>query len=84
MVKTVDIKNGKAAHELKWNGSLSSLHFNEPLSLHWPDCIGSLGKFFVILPHNEEYRKQIHRKINEAPLSICQFHYYKILYSPVY
>lgn len=66
MTKSVKIKDGTGALKLKWNGSLSSLQFNNPLSLHWFDCMGSLGKFFVILPHNEEYREQINAKVIKA------------------
>ncbi len=66
MKKVVVIEKGKNRIQLKWNGSLSSLQFDGPLSLHWFDYMGSLGKFYVLLPYNEEYRNQIQVKISES------------------
>ncbi len=66
MKKIIKIENGKELLKLKWNGSLSSLQFNGPLSLHWFDCMGSLGKFFVILPYNKEYREEIQKWFSKS------------------
>ena len=66
MKKIINLENGKGLLKLKWNGSLSSLQFNSPLSLHWLDCMGSLGKFFVILPYNKEYREEIQKQFSKS------------------
>lgn len=66
MKRIINIENGKGLLKLKWNGSLSSLQFNDPISLHWFDCMGSLGKFFVILPYNKEYREEIQKRFSKS------------------
>jgi len=43
----------------------SYIRFNYPLTVIWNDCRGSVGKYFCILPYNEDYRKTIRKKINE-------------------
>lgn len=65
MKKDIEIRNGKGIVQLKWNGSLSSLSFEKPLSLHWFDCMGSLGKFFAILPYNKTYRDEIQKRVSQ-------------------
>jgi hypothetical protein len=66
MKRIINIENGKGLLKLKWNGSLSSLQFNDPISLHWFDCMGSLGKFFVILPYNKDYREEIQKRFSKS------------------
>ena len=43
----------------------SYIRFDYPLTVVWNDCRGSVGKYFCVLPYNEEYRKTVQNRINQ-------------------
>ena len=44
----------------------SYFNFNNPLSVVWYDCRGSVGKYFCLLPYNESYRNELRNRINDS------------------
>jgi hypothetical protein len=59
------IENGNDICSIGMSDIGSYIRFNYPLTVVWRDCQGSVGKYFSVLPYNEEYRKTVRDKINE-------------------
>ncbi|MCX6317297.1 MAG: hypothetical protein NTW29_08400 [Bacteroidetes bacterium] len=58
------IENGTNICTIGLSGIGSYIRFNYPLTVVWYDCRGSVGKYFSVLPYNEEYRTTVRNKIN--------------------
>jgi len=59
------IENGTNTCSIGLSDIGSYIQFNIPLTTVWYDCRGSVGKYFSVLPYNEEYRETVRAKINE-------------------
>lgn len=59
------IENGNNICSIGVSGIGSYIRFNYPLTVVWHDCRGSIGKYFCVLPYNEEYRSAVQKKIHE-------------------
>jgi len=53
-MKKFTIKNGTDICSIGMSNVGSYIRFNEPLTMVWHDCQGSVGKYFCALPYNEE------------------------------
>lgn len=59
------IENGTNICSIGLSDIGSYIQFNYPLTVVWYDCRGSVGKYFCVLPYNEEYRNTVRNKIND-------------------
>jgi antitoxin component YwqK of YwqJK toxin-antitoxin module len=59
------IANGTNICSIGMSDIGSYIKFNYPLTVVWHDCRGSVGKYFCVLPYNEEYRKTVQNEIVE-------------------
>jgi hypothetical protein len=59
------IENGNNICSIGMSNIGSYIRFNYPLTVVWHDCRGSVGKYFCVLPYNEEYRNTVREKIHE-------------------
>lgn len=57
------IVNGKNICLVGLSDIGSYFRFNTPTTVVWADCKGSIGKYFCVLPYNEEYRKTVSESI---------------------
>lgn len=64
-MKKFTIKNGTDICSIGMSNVGSYIRFNEPLTMVWHDCQGSVGKYFCALPYNEEYRMTMRNNIND-------------------
>ena len=59
------IENGTDICSIGLSDIGSYIRFNYPLTIVWNDCRGSVGKYFCVLPYNEEYRTTVQNRVNE-------------------
>jgi len=65
LVMKFTIENGTNICSIGLSDIGSYIKFNYPLTVVWSDNRGSVGKYFCVLPYNEEYRTTFKNKINE-------------------
>lgn len=65
-MKKFTIENGTNICSIGMSNIGSYIKFKEPLGMVWADNCGSVGKYFCVLPYNEEYRITMRDKINNS------------------
>ncbi len=63
------IENSKNIIRIKFDGFLSCLYIKEPKSADWPDCCGSVSRYYACFPSSEqddEIRNQIEEKVSSV------------------